>query len=81
MTAPQAGETYRTAHNVTARLAVDPAGGRVILQATAVHARECPAWRMGRRHGPCDCGAHALWQLHQDWLAGLVERAAGEVRP
>lgn len=27
---------------------------------TAVHAHECPYWRVIKRHGPCSCGASEL---------------------
>jgi hypothetical protein len=26
----------------------------------AVHTYECPAWREGKKHGPCDCGGDEL---------------------
>jgi len=37
-------------------------GGYVIAEVQLVHMHECRAWRFGRRHGPCTCGADAAWQ-------------------
>jgi hypothetical protein len=37
-------------------------GGYVIAEVQLVHMHECRAWRWGRRHGPCTCGAEAAWQ-------------------
>lgn len=42
-------------------LARDERGGYVALSVYAVHAHECPYWRIGKRHGPCNCGAIDLW--------------------
>lgn len=36
-------------------------GGYVEAVIHPVHARSCPYWRQGTRHGPCDCGAHEVW--------------------
>ena len=38
------------------------AGGYIVAQISLVHEHECRAWRMGRRHGPCTCGADAAWR-------------------
>jgi hypothetical protein len=40
----------------------DQDGGYVIAEVQLVHEHECRAWRFGRRHGPCTCGADAAWQ-------------------
>ena len=40
----------------------DQHGGYVIAEVQLVHEHECRAWRFGRRHGPCTCGAIAAWQ-------------------
>ena len=40
----------------------DQHGGYVIAEVQLVHEHECRAWRFGRRHGPCTCGAQAAWQ-------------------
>jgi len=37
-------------------------GGYVIAEVQLVHEYACRAWRFGRRHGPCTCGAEAAWQ-------------------
>jgi hypothetical protein len=42
------------------RLKESEAGGYLAARIDAVHTYACPWWRMGRRHGPCDCGANAL---------------------
>lgn len=36
--------------------------GHVALRVEAVHTYECPYWHMGRRHGPCNCGANDLME-------------------
>lgn len=55
-------------HSVIAR---DPEGGHVSASVTCVHARSCPYWRMGKRHGPCSCGAHETW--HRMLTMGEVD--------
>lgn len=43
-------------------LAKNAKGGRVVVQLAAVHTYDCPSWRVGRRHGECDCGALEEWE-------------------
>jgi hypothetical protein len=38
-----------------------PFAGHIAADLSPVHTYECPAWRMGRKHGPCICGAAELW--------------------
>lgn len=38
-----------------------PKGGMVSATVAAVHEHSCPFWRIGKRHGPCDCGALEAW--------------------
>jgi hypothetical protein len=35
-------------------------GGAYIALPEAVHTRECPFWRVGKKHGPCVCGGVEL---------------------
>jgi hypothetical protein len=52
-----------------------PGGGSLSVEAGSVHAHACPAWRMGRRHGPCKCGASALWEKHRRRIVLYVSEA------
>lgn len=61
------------AERATLTLATDPRGGHVVVEAIAVHAYTCPFWRLGTRHGPCNCGATELWQTK------LAQRVAERV--
>lgn len=36
----------------------------------AVHTYECPVWRVGKKYGPCSCGAQ---QLDESIDAALTE--------
>lgn len=47
-------------------------GGYVYLSASAVHAHDCPNWRMGTRHGPCRCGAAEAWERQRQTLVDIV---------
>ena len=49
-------------HSRDRRLATDDRGGSVVMTVEAVHTRECPFWRQGKRHGPCSCGAADAWK-------------------
>lgn len=42
----------------------DPRGGYVYVEVDVCHAHECPFWRAGKRHGPCNCGAE---ELREKW--------------
>ncbi len=55
----------RPVSTTAARLVDAPGGGYVTVMVSAVHTHACPNWRMGRRHGPCTCGAAEAWQ---GWL-------------
>jgi|SRR5688572_9585019 len=41
------------------------------VHVTATHEHECPYWRMGKKHGPCICGAKELddkfRELMEEW--------------
>lgn len=54
----------------------DARGGYVVISAHTVHSYECPAWRMGTRHGPCRCGADEAWARQRDTARALVEANA-----
>lgn len=56
-------------------MAKDSRGGYVIVEATPVHARACPNWRLGKSHGPCSCGASDLWVQHQERARAAIEFA------
>jgi len=50
-------------------------GGYLYVEVNACHSYECRFWRMGKRHGPCTCGAEALkaeWSFEQAVGAALV---------
>lgn len=36
-------------------------GAYVLAELTPVHRHGCPSTRNGRKHGPCDCGAEAMF--------------------
>lgn len=40
-------------------------GGYLHIVVQAVHTHACPFWRWGTKHGPCRCGAVALYNT---WL-------------
>jgi hypothetical protein len=48
-------------HKSFAVLQKDERGGYVSVSVHVVHEHSCPFWRMGRRHAPCNCGAHEAW--------------------
>jgi hypothetical protein len=29
---------------------------RGVALPTAIHRHDCPCWRIGKKHGPCNCG-------------------------
>lgn len=47
-------------------------GGYVSVRVEAVHAHACPYWRLGRRHGPCTCGARSVWADSSDHVAAVM---------
>ena len=49
-------------HGLHKTLARSSKGGYVALTVQAVHTYDCPFWRMGKKHGPCNCGAHEEWE-------------------
>lgn len=52
------GEPYRVRRTVARD---STGGGWVHAEITPIHARSCAAWRIGKQHGPCSCGAEGLW--------------------
>ena len=49
-------------HGLHKTLARSSKGGYVALTVQAVHTYDCQFWRMGKKHGPCNCGAHEEWE-------------------
>lgn len=50
-----------------------PSGAYLLVESAAVHTHACPAWRMRTRHGPCHCGAEALWSKYEAAIRPLIE--------
>ena len=46
-------------------------GGYLLVSVDAVHDYDCPFWRMGKKHGPCVCGACALEEQAGGFEAAL----------
>ena len=46
--------------------------GAYMSHPAGVHLHECPAWRHGKRHGPCICGADELTEAFDAVLASLA---------
>jgi hypothetical protein len=49
--------------SIDAVLNTDAKGGYLIASISCVHTHECPFWRNGKRHAPCNCGANALIEV------------------
>lgn len=63
-------------------IATSPKGGYLYVDADVCHTHECPFWRMGKSHGPCECGAE---ELREHWGYETALDAAlgseGGIRP
>lgn len=62
---------------IRVKVGQSPKGGFVDAVIQPVHAHSCPYWRLGVRHGPCNCGAHEVW----DEFIRQAEDEQGRVAP
>jgi len=46
-------------------------GGYSYVERNVCHAYECPAWRIGKKSGPCNCGAEELFPTVAEAIAAL----------
>lgn len=49
----------------------------VVLEAIAVHVHGCPLTRMGKKHGPCTCGAVEIWERNREAMLAIVHPPDG----
>ena len=70
----EVGEACPHCHRVSRVVEDDgQAGGPyVVLEATTVHSYGCPYPRLGKRYGPCDCGAVAMWDRNREAMVAIV---------
>jgi hypothetical protein len=55
----------------------NPPGGSLEMTVYPIHLHACPAWRDGKRKGPCKCGAQALYDA---WVKRMTPTPEKDVR-
>lgn len=55
-----------TVPRIQRRVRGSRSSGGIVAEIHPVHTYECPYWRIGTKHGPCDCGAVELWEQFLD---------------